>query len=199
MWVVKLGGSLAGDPLLPQWLDLLTQLGGGRITVVAGGGGFADEARRLQAHWQFSELAAHNMAVLAMAQTAYQLQALNPGLQLASREADIRSVLQSGHTAAWLPFELQRDEPDARTNWRHTSDSIALDLAHKLNAERLVVVKSCLIDPGLGLADLCAAGVLDPHFADRSASAAFPINVLHKADLTTMRNLLLDEGRYPAG
>jgi 5-(aminomethyl)-3-furanmethanol phosphate kinase len=198
VWVVKLGGSLGTDPLLPQWLALLAQLGGGRVTIVAGGGGFADEARRLQSHWQFDDLAAHNMAVLAMAQTAYQLHALNPALQLAPRKTDIHRVLHSGHTALWLPFELQRDAPDASTHWGHTADSIALDLARKLNAERLVVVKSCPIDPALSLAQLGRSGVLDERFATLSESAEFPIKLLHKADLAGMRALLLDEGRYPA-
>jgi 5-(aminomethyl)-3-furanmethanol phosphate kinase len=197
MWVVKLGGSLGTDTLLPQWLDLLVQLGGGRVTVVGGGGGFADEARRLQTHWQFNDLAAHNMAVLAMAQTAYQLQALNPGLQLATRKSDIRRVLHSGHTALWLPFELQRDTADTSTHWGHTSDSIALDLARKLNAERLVLVKSCSIDPALSLGDLGRAGVVDTGFATLSEGAAFPIHLLHKDNLAGMRALLLDEGRYP--
>ena len=196
MWVVKLGGSLATDALLPSWLDLLAQLGGGRVTVVCGGGGFSDEARRLQGLWQFDDLTAHNMAVLAMAQTAYQLNALNPGLKLATRKADIRRVLHSGHTALWLPFELQRDAPDANTNWGHTSDSIALDLARKLNAERLVVVKSCRIDPSLSLAQLSHAGIVDRRFAALSEGAVFPINLLHKDDLAGMRSLLLDEGRY---
>ena len=69
MWVVKLGGSLTTDPLLPQWLDLLAQLGGGRVTRGrAAAARFADEVRRAQAHWRFDDLAAHNMAVLAMAQ-----------------------------------------------------------------------------------------------------------------------------------
>ena len=71
MWVVKLGGSLNSDPVLPQWLELLAELGGGRVIVVCGGGAFADEVRRAQAHWHFDDLPAHNMAVLAMAQTAY--------------------------------------------------------------------------------------------------------------------------------
>uniref|UniRef100_C5CPV1 Aspartokinase uridylate kinase-like putative kinase n=1 Tax=Variovorax paradoxus (strain S110) TaxID=543728 RepID=C5CPV1_VARPS len=96
MWVVKIGGSLCADPVLPQWLDLLTQIGGGRVTVVCGGGTFADEVRRVQAHWQFNDLAAHNMAVLAMAQTAYQLHALNPALQLAARKTEIPDLLRRG-------------------------------------------------------------------------------------------------------
>jgi 5-(aminomethyl)-3-furanmethanol phosphate kinase len=198
MWIVKLGGSLAGDELLPQWLDLLVQLGGGRVTVVSGGGDFADVARRLQARWQFDDLAAHNMAVLAMAQTAYQLHAMNPGLQLAARKGDIRRVLHSGHTALWQPFELQRDESEPQTNWGHTADSIALDLARKLNAERLVLVKSCSIDPALSLDDLGRAGVVDAHFAELSVGAAFPIHLLPRDGLAAMRALLLDEGRYPA-
>jgi aspartokinase-like uncharacterized kinase len=190
MWVVKLGGSLCGDPVLPQWLDLLAQLGGGRVTLVGGGGTLADEVRRLQLHWQFNDLAAHNMAVLAMAQTAYQLNAMNPALQLASSRSDIRRVLHKGQTALWLPFELQREQADAQTNWDVTSDSLALDLARRLNAERLVVVKSCHIEPRATLAQLSEDGVVDKRFASLAEGAAFPIEVLHKDGLEAMRALL---------
>ena len=69
MWVVKLGGSLTADPLLPQWLELLAQLGGGRVTLVCGGGRFADEVRQRRRSGISTIVAAHNMAVLAMAQT----------------------------------------------------------------------------------------------------------------------------------
>ena len=195
MWVVKIGGSLLGDATLPQWLDLLAQLGGGRVTVVCGGGGFADEVRRVQAHWQFDDLAAHNMAVLAMAQTAQLARGLNPTLQLASTEADIRRVLHGGHTAVWQPFELIRARPNGDTNWEVTSDSIAVELARKLNAERLVVVKSCEVDRNASLAQLCAAGMLDPRFAAIAAGASFPIAVVHKSELAWMRSLLIGEVR----
>lgn len=193
MWVIKIGGSLGGDPLLPQWLTLLGQLGGGRVTVVCGGGSFADEVRRSQRQWQFDELAAHNMAVLAMAQTAYQLHALNPALQLTARKTEIPQLLRQGKTALWLPLELRRDRPDGRTSWDATSDTIALDLAKHLNAEQLVLVKSCAIDPQHTLAELGDAGVVDPRFAELSGDAAFPITLLHKHQLATMRALLLGE------
>ncbi|MDH4050754.1 MAG: aspartate kinase [Rubrivivax sp.] len=195
MWVVKIGGSLCNDPLLPAWLELLTTLGGGRVTVVCGGGSFADEVRRAQATWEFDDLAAHNMAVLAMVQFAYQLRALNPELQAVTRGDDLRRVLQTGRTALWLPFELQRDVPEPDTHWGHTSDSIALDLAFKLNAERLVLVKSCSIDPALNFAQLGQAGIVDADFAVRSDGAAFPIEVLNKDDLARMRSLLLGVDR----
>jgi aspartokinase-like uncharacterized kinase len=198
MWVVKIGGSLCADPVLLQWLELLTLVGGGRVTIVCGGGSFSDEVRRVQAHWQFDDLAAHNMAVLAMAQTAYQLHALNPALQLAARRSDIPDLLHQGKTALWLPLELRRDKPDARTSWEATSDTIALDLAKHLNAEQLVMVKSCAIDPELTLAELGDVGVVDPQFAELSDDVAFPITLLHKSQVATMRALLLGEANFAA-
>jgi 5-(aminomethyl)-3-furanmethanol phosphate kinase len=198
MWVVKIGGSLNTDPRLPEWLELLVLLGGGRVAVVCGGGGFADEVRRSQAHWSFDDLPAHNMAVLAMAQTTYMAQALNPKLHLAISKAEIRDVLRGGHTALWLPLELVREQPNAHTNWDVASDSIALDLARKLNAERLVVVKSCSIDPTASLVELSQAGVLDRRFASFAKGAAFPIDIVHRDDLARVRSLLLADGR-PTG
>ena len=66
---------------------------------------------------------------------------------MASSRSDIHRVLHKGQTALWLPFEL-REQADAQTNWDVTSDSLALDLARRLNAERLVVVKACTSNPG---------------------------------------------------
>ena len=193
MWVVKLGGSLNDNPLLAQWLELLVEIGGGRVALVCGGGRFADEVRRAQNHWRFDDLAAHNMAVLAMAQTTWMALGLQPGLRLAHNEDEIRRVLHRGHTALWMPLDHVRTEPDADTNWDHASDSIALDLARKLSAERMVVVKSCLIDPAATLAALGAAGVLDRHFAPLAQDSSFPIDVIHFGELARMRSLLLGE------
>jgi len=196
MWIVKIGGSLSTHPTLPAWLDLFAQCGGGRVTVVCGGGAFADEVRRTQAHWQIGDLSAHNMAVLAMAQTAYLMHGLNPALQLARSKADIRRVLHRGMTALWLPFEMQRELPDGQTNWEVTSDSIALDLARRLNAERMIVVKSCQIDPRLSFAQLAEAGVVDQRFASLTQGAAFPIDVVHHEELGRVRSLLIGEARF---
>ncbi|MFZ2651959.1 MAG: aspartate kinase [Burkholderiaceae bacterium] len=195
MWVVKLGGSLNTDPVLPEWLDLLAQLGGGRVTIVCGGGVFADEVRRAQAHWQFDDLAAHNMAVLAMAQSAYLMRALKPGLRLASSQAEIRHVLHGGHTALWLPLGQRRDQVGADTNWDVSADSMALDLARQLNAERLVIVKACPIPPAANLADLSGAGILDRRFAALASGAACAIDVIQGTELARMRSLLLGELR----
>lgn len=198
MWVVKIGGSLNADPLLPQWLELLAQLGGGRVTLVCGGGAFADEVRRAQSHWQLDDLTAHNMAVLAMVQTAYLAHGLQPALRLARDKAELHQVLHAGHTALWLPYDWLRERAGPDTHWGNSSDSIALDLARQLNAERMVVVKSCAIDPAATLGDLGATGVLDSRFATLAAGASFPIDVIQRAELARMRSLLIGEVR-PSG
>jgi 5-(aminomethyl)-3-furanmethanol phosphate kinase len=195
MWVVKIGGSLNADPVLPQWLELLAQLGGGRVTLVCGGGGFADEVRRHQSHWHVDDLTAHNMAVLAMVQTAYLARGLQPALRIARDTAEIHQVLHTGHTALWLPYEWLRERAGPDTNWGNSGDSIALDLARRLNAERMVVVKSCPVDPSATLAELGVAGVLDNRFATLAAGASFPIDVVHRAELARMRSLLIGDVR----
>ena len=133
------------------------------------------------------------MAVLAMAQTAYQVNAMNPGLLLATSKSDIRRVLHKGQTALWLPLEWQRDQPDAQTNWEVTGDSIALDLARRLNAERMVLVKSCNVDPRIPLAQLSEEGIVDKRFASMADGASFPIEIIHKNDLNRMRAMLFGE------
>src|SRR4051812_27734550 len=96
MWIVKLGGSLAHDARLPRWLQMLAELGGGRVVVVPGGAAFADAVRAAQQHWRFDDLTAHNMAVLAMAQTAHLLHALEPRLVLVSDEEAMRRAQHAG-------------------------------------------------------------------------------------------------------
>ena len=192
MWVVKLGGSLCTDPALPQWLEGLAQLGGGRVTIVPGGGGLADEVRRLQAHWQFDDLPAHNMAVLAMAQNAHLMQALAPELHLVATETEIPRVLRRGKAVVWSPVEQLRQQADSVTNWDTTSDSLALLLAQRLNAERLLLVKSCPVAEA-PLESLVNAGVLDAAFSRLAQGTAFPIDVLHSSQWDTARALLLGE------
>lgn len=197
MWVVKLGGSLCEAPQegatspLRDWLAMLTQVGAGRVVIVPGGGRFADAVRQAQMQWHFDDLTAHNMAVLAMAQTAQLLCALNPALRRCDCEDQLIGVLKRGHAAVWSPIELQRDCADADTNWDVTSDSIALGLALRLGASRLVVVKSCAVDPRATLAQLSAAGVVDRRFASLACSGSMPIDVVGREQRTAFKAALL--------
>ena len=193
MWIIKLGGSLAHDARLPHWLAMMAELGGGRVAIVPGGGMFADAVRASQRHWHFDDLSAHNMAVLAMTQTAHLFHALEPRLPLVADEAGIRRILHAGQPALWQPFMLLRNAPDPLTTWEVTSDSLALWLARTLSAERLVVVKACSVPAGSTLAELGARGVLDTRFDPWSRDAPFPIEVVDADSMDFVRNALLGD------
>lgn len=186
MQVVKLGGSLVQDPLLPKWLQRIATQGAGRTVVVPGGGPFADAARAVQQAWQVDDVCAHNMAVLGMAQCAHLLHALEPRLALADSETGLRAHLAAGRAVIWLPLSLQRDAPDALTNWDVTSDSLAARLALRLGARRVVLVKSCALSPQATPADLAGAGIVDrafPGYAAECARTGIACAVLTRTDI----------------
>jgi hypothetical protein len=156
--------------------------------------------REAQAHWRFDELAAHNMAVLAMAQTALMWQSLQPRLRTASRLPELRRVLHHGAAALWLPLDAMRPQFDPGfTSWDVSADSLALWLARRLHAERLVVVKPCALPADADVPRLTAQGVLDKRFADWAQDAPFPVDVLGADAQDQLRAMLLDGGRccYP--
>ncbi len=197
MWIVKLGGSLSRDARLPRWLRMLAEIGGGRVVVVPGGGAFADIVRSAQSHWGFDDLSAHNMAVLAMAQTAHMLHALEPRLVLVAGEDAILRAQHAGQAVLWMPLALLRDAPDIITSWEVTSDSLALWLARRLNAERLVVVKTCPVKRPHTLKELTAQGLVDVRFSQWADEASFPIEVVECDDLDRVRDGLLGGASLP--
>jgi 5-(aminomethyl)-3-furanmethanol phosphate kinase len=192
MWVVKIGGSLSHDPALRLWLTELCEVGGGRIVIVPGGGDFADKVRQYQSEWCFDDLAAHNMCLLAMAQYALLMQGVLPELVLATSEAKIRRALRDGHVAVWVPTALMRDTPDAMSNWDTTSDSLAAWLSTMLNAERLIVVKSCPLDRGEPIETFAAAGVVDRRFVDYVSEANYVVELFNKDHVELMHDRLLN-------
>jgi 5-(aminomethyl)-3-furanmethanol phosphate kinase len=98
----------------------------------------------------------------------------------------------------WAPYELLRDTPDDSTHWGHTSDSVALALARRLNVERLVLVKSCEVDEAASLAELAAGGVVDSSFAPAAEGAGFAIDIVQREQLAVVREQLLAGSGPPA-
>ncbi len=70
--VVKLGGSLHASPALADWLAALKACRP-PLTIVPGGGPFADTVRAAQKAMRYDDGTAHAMAVLAMEQYALAL------------------------------------------------------------------------------------------------------------------------------
>jgi aspartokinase-like uncharacterized kinase len=128
-YVIKLGGSLIGSAkaLMSSLLDL--SIGGYSFLVVPGGGPMADLVRALYSKGLISDEAAHWMAILAMEQYAYFL-------------ADgTRAVLTAEISRAeglnlLLPYRtLLEDDGGLEHSWEYTSDSVAVLVASRLNAD----------------------------------------------------------------
>lgn len=189
MWVIKLDGDLLHDPAAPDglryWLSMLATFGGGRVTVVAGAGAFAEPVRLAQLQWGLNDLTSHNMMVLAMAQGAEMLHALEPRLRLARQEGEIRRALHSGACAVWQPYGALRDAPDLLTSAGFDTDYLTLWLAHRLNAERVVVVRAAsTMQEHLFDAD-------DPQFDQWRRKAAFTMDVVRATDVDQVRQALV--------
>jgi aspartokinase-like uncharacterized kinase len=167
--VVKLGGSFATSPVLRPWLDAITTAPG-RLVLVAGGGPFADAVRAAQPAIGFDDAAAHRMALLAMNQFAIALASLAPRLLLAEDLAAIDAALAAGRVPVWCPWPMLRDAPGIAESWDVTSDSLALWLATRLGAARVVLIKH------RAAASLAEPGLVDAAFA--RFRAAFPGEVV---------------------
>ena len=157
--VIKLGGAQARGGRLGEWLDAIS-VHAGRLVVVPGGGPFADVVRATQKQIGFDDVAAHEMAMIAMSQFGRALASLRPGFELADSEAALRDALRRGRTPIWSP-ERMALAAGLKASWDLTSDSLAVWLAGWLEAERLILVKHGA--PG-SAAKLVLGGVVDPLF-----------------------------------
>jgi aspartokinase-like uncharacterized kinase len=172
--VVKLGGSHANSPALQACLHTVAACAG-RVVLVPGGGPFADAVRRAQPAMGFDDRAAHQMALLAMAQFGVALTSLAPTLSLALDIPAINGAIAARRVPVWSPWPMLSDAPDIAESWDVTSDSLALWLASRLHAERVVLVKRAEPRTGATAAGLAASGFVDAAFP--RFRAAFPGSV----------------------
>jgi aspartokinase-like uncharacterized kinase len=121
------------------------------VVIVPGGGRFADQVREHQTHWRFDDLTGHNMAILAMMQSAMMYRSLAEGLQPATTSADMPACWAAARCRL-VSSRLDPREADDMTQLGRYLDSLAGWLASRLDARSLVLVKSCEIQPGMNLA-----------------------------------------------
>jgi 5-(aminomethyl)-3-furanmethanol phosphate kinase len=162
--VVKLGGSHAFSVRLPQ---AVTAIAAARapVVIVPGGGPFADAVRAAQGRMGFSDETAHCMALLAMCQYGEVLASLHERLRPANGLARIRELLAAGTIPVWMPWPLADGLDTLHPSWDVTSDSLAVWLAARLGARRLILVKSAELPGGPASAEhLVSIGATDPAF-----------------------------------
>lgn len=191
--VVKFGGSLLGSREREGLLAAAARAG---AIVVAGGGPFADAVRDAQTRLGFSDRAAHEMAILAMEQTARALADLEPAFAPCSTAADFAAAESAGSGAIWLPAATALEAP-LPASWDVTSDSLALWLAATLRAERLVLLKSAAPTGG-SPAEWAQAGLVDRAFAGLAATFSGEIALVGPARASALEAALASPAQAAA-
>ncbi len=181
MIVVKLGGSLCQSDTLVNCLNRVEKNYQGRaVVIVPGGGAFADQVRLAQQCWQFDDITAHRMAILAMQQMALLFKGIKGDFGFARSVSEIRKQLRRQNIVIWSPDIVELDCAGIQATWDITSDSLAAWLAKALSATELILVKSAGIDASLSLPQLAQQDVIDKKFCDFVLQANFKIQVVNQ-------------------
>lgn len=189
MWIVKLGGSLLTAGHLKQWLSVITRSGAGRLVIVPGGGIFAEHIRNAQKKWQFSNISAHHMALLAMEQYAHLLKSWSPQLSLNDCAEGISRAVKQKKIPVWLPYKMLAAYPDITPDWNTSSDSLALWLGQHINAEHIILIKS-LSHRNLTIKQLSDAGMIDYAFHDMARKIDATLWWLDHNDMPILTEIL---------
>ncbi|GLS38457.1 dihydroneopterin aldolase [Mesorhizobium tianshanense] len=163
--VVKLGGSTVRAAELESWIAALA---GSKlpVVIVPGGGLFADQVRETQIRMDFSDTAAHAMAILAMEQFGQIILDRDERLAPARSLQEMARASDAGKVPVWLPSSLALSAPDIPVSWDITSDSLAAWLAGKLGAKALLLIKQTGAFFGSDTIDsLATRGIVDAGFA----------------------------------
>jgi aspartokinase-like uncharacterized kinase len=191
--VVKLGGSHAFAAHLTKWIDALAKHAG-KVILVPGGGPFADSVRDAQRKMRFDDAAAHRMALLAMEQYACALASMNKTLALADSRAAIGRALYLQQVPVWLPARMTLAAREIPWSWDVTSDSLALWLAGKVGAQRLLLVKHGRSLRGAGDArELAERGIVDAAFPRFLRASRVPSLILGPSDHGLLAKVIAGE------
>jgi aspartokinase-like uncharacterized kinase len=190
MWVIKLGGSLGDAPVLQQWLDTLARQGRGRAVIVPGGGAFAEQVRIAQRLWEFDDITAHRMAILAMQQMALMYHGLNAELCIAGSLAEICTTLRQNKAVVWSPDYAALDRAGIAAGWDVTSDSLAAWLARELHASGLILVKSAQVPQYIDFIELAEQDIVDKAFASFATGLRCPVKFVNRDELRVFTDCL---------
>ncbi len=193
--VVKLGGSMAAEAVLDEWIAVLA--GSGRpLAIVPGGGPFADQVRDAQKRMGLSDRAAHAMAILAMDQFGHVILDRDDRLTPARSLQEMDRALAAGKTPVWLPSLLAIPASDIPASWDITSDSLAAWLAGQLRADALLLVKQTgAFSSADDVASLTARGIVDAGF-DAMLPGAVDLYLAGPHDAATAR-AAMSAGKLP--
>ncbi|MGM0603291.1 MAG: hypothetical protein ACQESS_08265, partial [Bacillota bacterium] len=145
--VLKIGGSFFADDIfknLKQIFKDISELDEKGIVITAGGGSTADIVRDFDRKNKLGDSSAHFAAVSAMDVNAYMLSSfLNDYkfLSVDEEELNIKEI-KNRKISIFLPSSYYRKYDPLPHSWDISSDSIACELADRIGAEELILLKA---------------------------------------------------------
>ncbi len=165
--VLKVGGSLLTDPTLSRRLgDMMqTEFVDCQINLLVGGGKVIDSLRQLDQIHHFDAAMMHWLCIRTLRTTCDLTRDWFPQATAITTNDEFNHH-RSRAAAGWFiiaidAFYSQRDGDSLVQDWTTTSDSIAVLLAHRLDARRVILLKSCPIDGDLTIDQAAAKGIVD--------------------------------------
>ncbi len=144
MICLKIGGSTLKDHTIEKCLDLITYAEK-KILIIPGGGEYANLVRKEQKRLGFDDLTAHNLCILSMIKVSRIIKSLMKiDVELIKNIKKFSSSTNKS-IGIWLPEKEIAESINRHTNWENTSDSLALMVSKKINAEALIIIKSCVV------------------------------------------------------
>lgn len=166
--VVKIGGSLLVRKDLPiairRWLASQTPA---ENLVIVGGGDLIEAVRRLDALRPSDPTAVHWRCIKLLDATYETAQEWFADWQCVESPDDFCRGIEIGFSQSdpTLVKVSSFYQPSDRTalplDWRTTTDAIAVWLGNVSDADEVVLLKSCEVDPELDVEQLAKLGVID--------------------------------------
>jgi aspartokinase-like uncharacterized kinase len=140
--VIKVGGSLAEEPTVLRALcNTLGKIAEKyRITIVPGGGRFADIVREFDRQYALSPEISHRMAILGMDQFGLSLSQFIPNSCATYLLTDAKQLSEIRVVPIFLPSRLAFQNDQVEHSWSVTSDSIAAYVAGLLHVNKVILV-----------------------------------------------------------
>ncbi len=181
MIVVKVGGSLFDSPALgPALRAYLESLAPAEVLLIPGGGPVADAVRALDRTHGLGEEAAHWLALRALGVTKTLLERLAVGAVLTSpSRGEVKTKALRVFDCFTFACEDESLPGSLPHTWSVTTDSIAARVAFVHRAERLVLLKSVDIPPGMPWEEAATNGWVDAHFPQIAATLTCPVEVVN--------------------